>query len=298
MYRGGFYVVPFLLFPVCCTKLVGRQLLIPGLGLMTSLPSLIEAPDESVCEVKRLTLVHSAVSPRHDAVRIPLGSMWCLSSGKRLFDILVSSLILLVCSIPMLLIAVAIRLTSRGPAIFSQKRVGRSGRLFSIFKFRSMVLAEDGCGSGLTKSGDCRVTPIGKWLRMMKLDELPQFYNVLRGDMSIVGPRPKLPQFADDLDLAYRPGITGAASLAFRREEEILATVPADQIETFYHQRIKPLKAAIDARYSVQATLYSDLHIILSTLCASFNNEHAAALQAHEIEPLRQVSAKAMSVVR
>ncbi|UWZ81845.1 sugar transferase [Occallatibacter riparius] len=265
---------------------------------MTSLPSLIEAQDESVREVKRLTLVHSTSFSRHDAAKIATGSLWCLSSGKRAFDILVSSAILLVGGIPMLLIALMIRLTSRGPAIFSQKRVGQSGRLFSIFKFRSMVVCADECGSGLTKSGDCRVTPIGKWLRMMKLDELPQFYNVLRGDMSIVGPRPKLPQFADDRDLAYRPGITGAASLAFRREEEILASVPADQVEVFYQQRIKPLKAIIDARYSVHATFQSDLRIILSTLCASFNNEHAAALQAHDIEPLGRSAAKPVTVLR
>jgi lipopolysaccharide/colanic/teichoic acid biosynthesis glycosyltransferase len=264
---------------------------------MTSLPSLIEAQDESVHNVKRLTLVHSANNPRREAPRVAHGS-WGLSSGKRLFDILVSSLILLGLALPMLLIAACIRLSSRGPAIFRQKRVGQSGRLFDIYKFRSMTISHGKPGSGLTKSGDCRVTWLGKWLRMLKLDELPQFYNVLRGDMSIVGPRPKLPQFADELNLAYRPGITGAASLAFRREEEILASVPADQIETFYHERIKPLKAVIDARYAAQATFRSDLQIICSTLCASLNNEHRAALQAHDIEPLGSSPARAATAIR
>lgn len=169
----------------------------------------------------------------------------------------------------MQLIALCIWLTSRGPAIFAQKRVGRGGRLFSIYKFRSMAADAENNGAGLTKSGDLRVTAIGKWLRRLKLDELPQFYNVLRGDMSIVGPRPKLPEFADSLNLAWRPGITGAASLAFRREEEILASVPHHQVHDFYQQRIKPLKASIDARYAIGATFSSDLRIIASTVFAA-----------------------------
>jgi lipopolysaccharide/colanic/teichoic acid biosynthesis glycosyltransferase len=226
--------------------------------------------------------VHSASVPKYAGQRRTFAN-WSLSSGKRVFDVLLSSAVLLAFGLPMLLIAGCIRLTSRGPAIFVQQRVGQGGRLFSIYKFRSMTVADGRRGSGLTKSGDHRVTWIGKCLRRLKLDELPQFYNVLRGEMSIVGPRPKLPEFADDLTLAYRPGITGAASLAFCREEEILASVPADQVEPFYHERIKPLKASIDARYASNATFRSDLRIVLSTLFASLNDEHYAALQAHEV---------------
>ena len=252
---------------------------------MTSPSSLIEAQDKSHTDVKRLTLVRSTASlPRHDVIKG--APVWSLSREKRLFDIMASSTILTVFALPMLIIAVCIRLTSRGPAIFLQKRVGQSGRLFSIYKFRSMMVSDGRCGSGLTKSGDCRVTWMGKWLRRLKLDELPQFYNVLRGDMSIVGPRPKLPEFADELNLAYRPGITGSASLAFRREEEILASLAPDRVECFYHERIKPLKAIIDARYSVRATFRSDLRIILSTLCASLYKEHGGALQIDDLESL------------
>lgn len=209
--------------------------------------------------------------------------LWSLSRGKRAFDFLLSLAVLLTFGLPMLLIALCIRLTSRGPAIFVQKRVGRDGRLFSIYKFRSMADGHEKRGPGLTKTGDHRVTWIGNWLRRLKLDELPQFYNVLRGDMSVVGPRPKLPQFADDLNLAYRPGITGAASLAFRREEEILASVPPAEIETFYNERIKPVKARIDARYARNATLSSDLRVIFATVFASLNHEHHAALQPDDV---------------
>lgn len=216
---------------------------------------------------------------------------WSLSSGKRAFDFTVALAVLLVFGIPMLLIAIAVRLTSRGPAIFVQQRVGRYGQLFSIYKFRSMeVSREQGCGSGLTAAGDSRVTALGCWLRKLKLDELPQFYNILRGDMSLVGPRPKMPEFAEELTSAYRPGITGAASIAFRREEEMLGKLRPEEVESYYQERIKPLKARIDFRYMSRATLYSDIRVLGSTFLSVFRSAPAPKVSAKAVVAMAPVS--------
>jgi lipopolysaccharide/colanic/teichoic acid biosynthesis glycosyltransferase len=216
-------------------------------------------------------------------------SQWSLSRSKRLFDVAIALPILAVFALPMILIAICVRLTSRGPAIFVQERVGRHGRLFSIYKFRSMTVADgEASGLGLTKDGDCRITALGRWLRKLKLDELPQLLNVLRGDLSLVGPRPKLPQYEVVFNMPYRPGITGVSTLAFRNEEEILSRVPADELEDFYDRRIKPLKARMDARYMKRATFGSDLRMIWATLLSCVAPGRAPAVSRPTPSPVAQ----------
>lgn len=223
-------------------------------------------------EIHRLS--HSArpcgstdASTLDSCIAEPPASSWALSRRRRILDISVSALILFFAALPMLLFAIVVRLTSKGNAIFSQDRVGLHGRLFKVYKFRSMAhTASEKTGPGLTKDGDFRITPIGRIMRKLKLDELPQFYNVLRGDMSLVGPRPKLPQYAALLNMPYRPGITGPATLAFHREEEMLRHVAASEMDTFYARAIKPVKARLDACYMCHATPASDARIVGSTV--------------------------------
>jgi lipopolysaccharide/colanic/teichoic acid biosynthesis glycosyltransferase len=201
-------------------------------------------------------------------------SPWSASFSKRLLDISIAVFVLLLFAIPALVIAICICLESNGPVFFKQQRVGRQGKLFWIYKFRSMTVAQrESTAPGvtalcLTRDGDARITGVGRWLRKLKLDEIPQFYNVLCGEMSLIGPRPKLPQYAESLNMPYCPGITGAATLSFRHEEEILRHIHPTQMDHFYHTRIKPLKASIDARYMSQATLWSDMMLIGATVVA------------------------------
>src|ERR1700761_591838 len=157
-------------------------------------------------------------------------SRWSVSGLKRCLDVAFAVVALLL-SWPLLLLAAAlVRHKSPGPVIFRQKRVGRNGVLFTVFKFRTMHIDAQDDGPCLTKRGDPRVTRFGGFLRKYKLDELPQLVNVLRGDMSLVGPRPKLPHL-EVMHMPFRPGLTGAATLAFRCEEEMLQDIPDEELE-------------------------------------------------------------------
>ena len=193
-----------------------------------------------------------------------------LLMAKRLFDILVSLLGLALLLLPGLLVALAIRLGSPGPVFFRQERVGRFGRPFRIHKFRTMRLGAEAQGQ-LTVGEDTRVTALGRWLRAHRLDELPQLIDVLRGDMSLVGPRPEVPRYVAHYPaglrervLAVRPGITDPASLAFRGEAAQLAAAADPERE--YVEVILPRKLALAADYAARASLWTDLGVVVRSL--------------------------------
>jgi lipopolysaccharide/colanic/teichoic acid biosynthesis glycosyltransferase len=191
-------------------------------------------------------------------------SSWSISLIKRCLDFVFAALALLLFWPLLLLAALLVRYKSPGPVIFRQKRVGRNGVLFTVFKFRTMAIDAQEDGPSLTKRGDPRVTRFGGFLRKYKLDELPQLINILRGDMSLVGPRPKLPHL-EVMHMPFRPGLTGAATLAFRCEEEMLQDIPDEELEAYYCRTIKPLKAKLDWDYMRDATLASDFSLLYET---------------------------------
>jgi lipopolysaccharide/colanic/teichoic acid biosynthesis glycosyltransferase len=192
-------------------------------------------------------------------------SAWVQSSVRRIYDI-----VLVVAILPALLplclaIAIAVRCSSVGPVLFLQKRVGRNGDLFTILKFRTMMDSPHPRGMTITTIRDERFTKVGRLLRWWKLDELPQFFNVLLGDMSLVGPRPRVPGQQIAI-LSCRPGITGPAALAFAQEEYWLASIPPNQLEEYCRTVLLPLKHRLDSSYMAEATWVSDLILICRTV--------------------------------
>lgn len=223
------------------------------------------------------------IDPIHDAERGSSGpdvksAGWITSRRRRCMDIAVAAGALSILWPFLLSAALLVRFTSGGPVLFRQRRMGSRGREFTLYKFRSMRVTEQ-CGSPVTVIGDARITPIGTFLRRFKLDELPQFWNVLRGDMSLVGPRPKLPHH-EGLHLPCRPGITGAATLAFRREEELLASIPDHELDAFYEEFIKPEKARLDLEYIQTATFRADVRLMWKTV--------ACCLRSSEKQPVEE----------
>ena len=191
--------------------------------------------------------------------------------AKRAFDLLGAALALLLAAPLMLLMALAIKLDSPGPVFFRQERVGRGGRLFRVHKFRTMVADAPAQGLPLTVGDDARITPVGRFLRHRKLDELPQLLDVLAGEMSLVGPRPEVARYvahypADlrDRVLSLRPGITDPVSLAFADESAVLARAADPERE--YVEVILPRKLRAAAAYAERATLATDLKVIIRTL--------------------------------
>ena len=176
---------------------------------------------------------------------------------------------LIVLSPILLITALLIRIKMPGgPVIFRQQRVGRHGQLFTIYKFRSMTTGHQ--GSSVSVAGEARITPLGAVLRRYKIDELPELWNVLKGDMSLVGPRPDVPGYADKLTgddreiLLLRPGITGPASLKYRNEEELLATV--DNPQEYNDTVIYPDKIRLNRYYLHHYSFWKDIQMIICTV--------------------------------
>jgi lipopolysaccharide/colanic/teichoic acid biosynthesis glycosyltransferase len=191
----------------------------------------------------------------------------------RLLDISVSLAALIVLAPLLLVLAIAVKVSSPGPIFYRARRAGKDGHPFTLYKFRSMVADAAARGPRVTGSADPRVTPIGALMRRTKLDELPQFFNTLIGDMSLVGPRPEDPGFVQTYSAAQRevlrvkPGITSPATVLHRYEEDLL-TGP-DWEET-YRRRILPAKLKIELAYLHRRTLADDVRILARTVCALF----------------------------
>jgi lipopolysaccharide/colanic/teichoic acid biosynthesis glycosyltransferase len=192
---------------------------------------------------------------------------------RRLLDILAASAGLLALSPILVLVALAVKLSSPGPVLYRSTRVGKAGKLFRMLKFRTMVAHADRLGPGITAGGDRRITSVGRFLRRTKLDELPQLINVVKGEMSLVGPRPEDPRYTalytpeQRQVLKVRPGITSAASLAYRQEEQMLA---GPDWERVYCTKVMPAKLEADLAYLSRRTFWSDVWLIIQTVLALF----------------------------
>lgn len=194
---------------------------------------------------------------------------------KRAFDITASFLGLLIIWPVLLVIAALIAVKMGRPVIFRQQRVGRGGRTFTMYKFRTMSIGHN--GSSVTVGGEARITPLGAKLRRLKLDELPELWNILLGDMSFVGPRPDVPGYADRLTgddrviLTLRPGLTGPATLKYRNEEELLAA--QDDPIGYNDNVVWPDKVHINREYALRHTLWGDIKIIFETFFGKGNDD-------------------------
>lgn len=207
---------------------------------------------------------------------------------KRIFDIVLSLLILIITSPFFLLLAIAIKLDSPGPVFYRQVRVGLYGQDFRIFKFRTMVQNADKMGLSLTTGKDPRITRVGRLIRKCRLDEFSQILNVLKGDMSLVGPRPEVRKYVEAYEqeafatLLIRPGITAPASIYFRNEDELLEG--ASDPETVYIEKILPKKCRLNLQYMERITVFRDIRILFQTVAAVFYKKGDKASQNPERE--------------
>lgn len=189
---------------------------------------------------------------------------------KRVFDICFSSIGLLILSPLFIAVVLLIKLDSEGPAFFRQERVGKNFKPFRICKFRTMIEGAEKKGTLITVDGDRRITKIGKFLRKYKIDELPQLFNVLKGEMSFVGPRPEVQKYVQLFESDYRkllmvrPGITDPASITYSNEENVLFSSKCG--EEYYKERILPEKIKLSLRYAEKHNVITDLKLIFQTI--------------------------------
>ncbi|CEJ74667.1 sugar transferase [Paraclostridium sordellii] len=189
---------------------------------------------------------------------------------KRIFDIAVSSIGLIVLLPILIVIAILIKLDSKGPVFFKQKRVGKNKKIFEIYKFRTMVTDAEKLGKQITVGADNRITKVGRFIRKYKLDEFPQLINVLKGEMSLVGPRPEVPKYVELYDiyqeqiLLVQPGITDYASIKFKNESELLGC--SNNPEKSYVEDIMPQKINLNMKYIKNISLFEDIKLVLSTI--------------------------------
>jgi len=208
---------------------------------------------------------------------------------KRFFDLLLSFVGILALAPVLLIVAIAVKCSSRGPVLYTQKRSGLHGSIFSVYKFRTMVDRAETLGTSVTTQADPRVTSLGRFLRRTKLDELPQLFNVLKGDMSFVGPRPDVPEIVAKYTpeikkiLSVRPGITSLATLHFRDEEVLLSK--AENPDRFYEKILVPFKVELAMEHVRRHSFWFDFKVLVQTVWVL--TPFAKILPVRELEMVR-----------
>lgn len=208
---------------------------------------------------------------------------------KRLLDLICALFGLIVLAPLFLIVGLLIKLDSPGSVFYRGDRIGKDGTPFKMFKFRTMVVNADQMGSALTHGGDPRITQVGRALRHWKIDELPQLINILRGDMSVVGPRPESPRYVEHYTpaqrqvLSVRPGVTGLTQVKFRHEETLLQA--CTNLEADYVETIMPQKLALDLEYIANHSLLLDLELVLQTFLCLFRADDLIQSEPDALEP-------------
>lgn len=253
--------------------------------------NLVQVPPESGGNATPLPAEPAVADSSSNSPARPGLSAWSRSRAKRLFDCICVSAALPILIPALLLIALVVGVTSGSPVLFRQRRVGCDGRLFTIVKFRTL---DGGPPDG---PGSQRFTRIGRSLRIWKLDELPQLLNVLAGDMSLIGPRPKMREY-ELANPTCRPGITGAATIVFAREEELLERTSQLRSAETYRTVIMPAKHRLDSEYMARATFLSDMKLLLGTVLRRWDRDRLQTVIAdaglHQNEASRRENAGAL----